>query len=110
MTQTQQPSLIHDCPECGNGYLAIRTDIHKDKREFVYCDICGALASRNLWQKASVVSGYVDGINVQALSKALLKLGCASGGQEEVAAKLSDHINRLIRAVEDLNFQPGSQP
>lgn len=35
---------------CGNDYLAIRTDIYKDKREFVYCDVCGALADRKTWQ------------------------------------------------------------
>lgn len=40
---------IETC-RCGNDYLAIRTDIYKDKREFVYCDVCGALADRKTWQ------------------------------------------------------------
>ena len=37
---------------CGNSYLAIRTDIYKDGREFIYCDCCGALADRKTWQAA----------------------------------------------------------
>lgn len=40
---------IETC-RCGNDYLAIRTDIYKDKREFIYCDVCGALADRKTWQ------------------------------------------------------------
>lgn len=32
------------CPNCGNEYLAIRKDVYKDLREFVYCDCCGFLA------------------------------------------------------------------
>lgn len=39
---------LPDC-SCGNSYLAIRTDIYKDKREFIYCDCCGAMATRDLW-------------------------------------------------------------
>ena len=40
------------CPICTNQYLAIRTDIYKDKREFVYCDCCGAMATKPMWQAA----------------------------------------------------------
>lgn len=43
-------SELKNCPVCNNDYLAIRTDIYKDKREFVYCDCCGAMATRSLWQ------------------------------------------------------------
>lgn len=38
---------------CGNSYLTIRTDIYKDKREFVYCDCCGALADMETWSIAA---------------------------------------------------------
>jgi hypothetical protein len=37
------------CPECENEYLAIRTDIYKDQREFVYCDRCGCMTGKNVW-------------------------------------------------------------
>jgi hypothetical protein len=47
----QEPSK--GCPNCGNEYLAIRTDIYKDKREFFYCDCCGAMADRKTWEKAT---------------------------------------------------------
>jgi transcription elongation factor Elf1 len=40
-----------NCPECGNAHLAIRTDIYKDGREFVYCDCCGCLADRRVWDR-----------------------------------------------------------
>lgn len=40
---------LKDCHECGNEYLTIRTDIYKDKREFVYCDCCGLLAQKSVW-------------------------------------------------------------
>jgi predicted RNA-binding Zn-ribbon protein involved in translation (DUF1610 family) len=42
------------CPNCGNEYLAIRTDVYKDKREFYYCDCCGAMADKKTWKKATV--------------------------------------------------------
>lgn len=41
---------IKDCHCCGNNYLAIRKDIYKDGREFVYCDSCGAMATKDVWQ------------------------------------------------------------
>lgn len=52
-TQAEAPSEreIPDC-SCGNSYLAIRTDVYKDGREFVYCDCCGAMATRDLWRAA----------------------------------------------------------
>lgn len=37
------------CPCCENEYLSIRTDFYKDSREFVYCDVCGAMADRRIW-------------------------------------------------------------
>lgn len=40
---------LKTCPECRNEHLAIRTDIYKDGREFVYCDCCGCLASKGVW-------------------------------------------------------------
>jgi len=46
---------IPNCPACGNNYLAIRTDISKDGREFIYCDCCGALATRNIWEMANKI-------------------------------------------------------
>lgn len=45
---------IPDCPNCNNQYLAIRTDIYKDKREFIYCDQCGSVATRSLWVMAAL--------------------------------------------------------
>lgn len=41
--------MTKKCPECDNEYLAIRTDIYKDKREFVYCDCCGFLLQEKHW-------------------------------------------------------------
>lgn len=46
MSETK--SELADCL-CGNPYLAIRNDIYKDKRPFVYCDCCGALTTLPLW-------------------------------------------------------------
>jgi hypothetical protein len=42
---------LQDCPECGNGYLAIRTDVYQDQRDFIYCDVCGCLADRRVWNR-----------------------------------------------------------
>ena len=44
---------IPDCGTCGNTYLAIRTDIYKDKRPFVYCDCCGSMGDLKLWNRAN---------------------------------------------------------
>lgn len=43
-------SVLCDCPVCNNSYISIRTDIYKDKRQFVYCDVCGAMADIKLWE------------------------------------------------------------
>lgn len=48
---------LPNCPVCDNDYLAIRTDVYKDQREFVYCDCCGATATRQLWVLASIGKG-----------------------------------------------------
>ena len=40
---------LPNCAVCGNSYLAIKTHIYKDKREFIYCDCCGAMADRKTW-------------------------------------------------------------
>lgn len=45
-----------NCPQCENSYLAIRTDIYKDKREFVYCDCCGCLADRRVWNRIAALA------------------------------------------------------
>jgi hypothetical protein len=44
---------LQDCPNCGNSYLAIRTDMYKDEREFVYCDCCGCITERDVWNRVS---------------------------------------------------------
>ena len=44
---------ISDCGTCGNYYLAIRTDLYKDKRPFVYCDCCGSMGDLKLWNRAN---------------------------------------------------------
>lgn len=41
--------MTKKCPECDNEYLAVRTDIYKDKRKFVYCDCCGFLLQEKSW-------------------------------------------------------------
>lgn len=46
---------LKDCPVCSNAYLAIRTDLYKDGREFVYCDCCGCLADRRVWNRISAL-------------------------------------------------------
>jgi len=37
------------CKTCGNEYLASRTDVYKEKRPFIYCDCCGAMADSKTW-------------------------------------------------------------
>ena len=44
---------IPDCKSCGNTYLAIRNDVYKDKRPFVYCDCCGSMGDLELWVRAN---------------------------------------------------------
>ena len=44
---------VPDCGTCGNSYLAIRTDVYKDKRPFVYCDCCGSMGDLKLWNRAN---------------------------------------------------------
>ena len=34
---------MEKCPRCENPYLAVRQDIYKDERNFLYCDMCGFL-------------------------------------------------------------------
>lgn len=46
-------SVLCNCPICENSYISIRTDIYKDKRQFVYCDVCGAMADIKLWELMS---------------------------------------------------------
>lgn len=54
-TETNVPAQASDepmpCPECSNEYLAIRNDIHKDGRAFVYCDVCGCMAPKSVWNR-----------------------------------------------------------
>jgi hypothetical protein len=47
--QAQEPDHPGACKTCGNTYLASRTDVHKDKRPFIYCDCCGAMADSKTW-------------------------------------------------------------
>jgi Protein of unknown function (DUF551) len=47
--QAQEPDYPGACKTCGNTYLASRTDVHKDKRPFIYCDCCGAMADSKTW-------------------------------------------------------------
>jgi transcription elongation factor Elf1 len=42
--------VTNSCKLCGNTYLVTRTDVYKDKRAFVYCDCCGAMADSKTWQ------------------------------------------------------------
>jgi len=42
------------CPVCENEYLALRTDVYKDARPFVYCDCCGAMADKRTWLLAQI--------------------------------------------------------
>lgn len=44
---------LQDCPNCGNAYLAIRTDIYKDGRDFVYCDCCGCITEKSVWNRVA---------------------------------------------------------
>jgi hypothetical protein len=44
-----QEPLPGACKTCGNEYLASRTDVYKDKRPFIYCDCCGAMADSKTW-------------------------------------------------------------
>jgi hypothetical protein len=45
------------CKSCGNEYLASRTDVYKDKRPFIYCDCCGAIADRKTWYLTHGIGG-----------------------------------------------------
>ena len=47
--QAQYPEHPGACKTCGNTYLASRTDVYKDKRPFIYCDCCGAMADSKTW-------------------------------------------------------------
>ena len=45
------------CKTCGNEYLASRTDVYKDKRPFIYCDCCGAMADSKTWYLTHGIGG-----------------------------------------------------
>jgi hypothetical protein len=40
-------------------------DIYKDKREFVYCDCCGAMATKPLWIKANTTPEIAPAVGVK---------------------------------------------
>ena len=42
---------LQDCPRCGNWYLGIRHDLLATKRPVVCCDMCGAMAEPELWNR-----------------------------------------------------------
>jgi hypothetical protein len=49
---------------------------------------------------ASNGADYRDGVNVDALAHALLLMGIAGCGQEEMAARMSHYVNSLTRGVD----------
>jgi hypothetical protein len=55
--QPVQEPLPGACKTCGNEYLSSRTDVHKDKRPFIYCDCCGAMADSKTWYLTHGIGG-----------------------------------------------------
>ena len=47
----------------------------------------------------SPAGDYLDGVNIPELTRALVWLGVATGGQEEMAARLSWYVNQIVSAV-----------
>lgn len=45
------PKKLQNCPDCSNEYLTIRVDIYKDERECIYCDVCGLITPRSVWNR-----------------------------------------------------------
>ena len=70
---------------CGNQYLAIRTDIYKDGREFVYCDCCGALATRVMWERQALLPPRLDAAEV---AKHVARLEASTFKDDQRAAEL----------------------
>ncbi len=68
---TEKVQDLPSCATCDNSYLAIRTDVYKDKREFVYCDCCGAMADKATWMK---MGDYSEALSyAQDLAKSMAK-------------------------------------
>ncbi len=82
---------LKDCA-CGNPYITIRTDIYKDKREFVYCDVCGALGTLKLWQARD------DGTLAAAERERCAQL-CEACSRVGNNAKLKEQMPDVIRDV-----------
>ncbi len=85
-------SRLKPC-SCGNEYLAIRTDVYKDKREFVYCDCCGALGTVKLWQARD------DGASTKLERDRCIAI-CQDAGNKANDPKISEQIANIISAIE----------
>lgn len=86
---------LKSCPECTNDYLAIRTDIYKDQREFVYCDCCGCMAPKSVWN-----------LILRAALPVQAGEGEASAGREAGPK----HTTETVETRMDTGFQGGPRP
>lgn len=84
---------LPDC-SCGNSYLAIRTDIYKDKREFIYCDCCSAMATRDLWCAALAAQPVAQAPDVDRLANIIREVdGSNSLGAGALAEKIVEALS-----------------
>ena len=97
---------ISDC-RCGNAYLAIRTDLYKDGREFVYCDCCGALADHKTWQAAGRAS--LAGAAEPVVHMEVLNPGAVTYCLAEAAKRLPPGEYRLYTAPQPSPAQAAPQ-
>ena len=105
---------LADCL-CGNSYLAIRTDIYKDKRQFVYCDCCGALTTRDLWgcwvkpvreHIGRMIIGYRECGRVVATAWIPDPAECKKQFREFIAAMVENPIIVRLERVERYRDDP----
>lgn len=101
LVRADSEPMVRFCPGCGH-VGSVATDFRDCCPDGSSARMIPAgLASKcgDLSRLALEGARYLDGVNVPSLIDALVSLGHKTGGQEETAAALADHVNALSRSV-----------
>jgi hypothetical protein len=81
------------------GEAAVRVCDVRNPPRCSYCHSATGAPVAGQPAEPSPAGDYLDGVNIPELTRALVWLGVATGGQEEMAARLSWYVNQIVSAV-----------